>query len=123
MTGSWITKIRASENEVLVALPPKVLAESGLQDGDKIRVTAEAGTIFLNPVQQEDVDNDLHGLIAQIHMQALDLFEGDQVAKDRWMRSPIRALGWKSPNQMLQSVDDIETLRLVIGRLDRGSFP
>ncbi len=123
MTTKRMTKIRVSGNEALVALPPEVLAECGLKDGHHVRVIVEAGAILLWPVHKEGAGDNLKGLVAQINMQALALFEGDETAKSRWMRSPIRALGWKSPNEMLQSAKDIETLRLVIGRLDSGSFP
>ncbi|PPK51090.1 putative toxin-antitoxin system antitoxin component (TIGR02293 family) [Marinobacter persicus] len=123
MPSRRITKIRVSETEVLIALPLGVLADSGFKDGQLIQVTVEDGTIILNSGEQGSTGDNLDGLVAQIHMKALDLFEGDEAARDRWMRSPIRALGWKSPDQMLQSVEDIETLCLVIGRLDRGSFP
>ena len=123
MPSRRIMKIRVFENEVFIALPLRVLTDSGLKDGQLIQVTVEDGSIILNSGEQGGRGHDLDGLVAQIHMQALDLFEGDEAARDRWMRSPIRALGWKSPNQMLQSLEDIEALRLVIGRLDRGFFP
>lgn len=76
MPSRRIMKIRVFENEVFIALPLRVLTDSGLKDGQLIQVTVEDGSIILNSGEQGGRGHDLDGLVAQIHMQALDLLKG-----------------------------------------------
>ena len=74
----------------------------------------------MQPDNQEEAH--IAELVALAHEEALELFEGDELAKERWMASPILGLGNKSPNQMLCSKADINTLRLLIARLESGTL-
>jgi len=67
-------------------------------------------------------ENCLYHLRIQAVAECVELFEGDTEAAERWMSQPVRALGYKTPNDMLSSEPDIEQLRLLVGRLEHGIF-
>ncbi len=52
--------------------------------------------------------------------EAVELFEGDREAAERWLSTPVRGLGHQTPHDMLSSEAGIDQVRTLIGRLEHG---
>ena len=55
-----------------------------------------------------------------IRQAALDLFEGDEASTNRWLRTPAKALGGHTPNEVLEVEGGVEAVRDLIGRIEHG---
>lgn len=51
---------------------------------------------------------------------AIELFEGDRSAADRWLHKEAMGLGWKRPIDVME--DDPQQVIDLIGRIDRGVY-
>lgn len=91
--------------------------------GNVVEVSFIDKTIRLAPLDRSEPGTDLDGLVASVHEEALNFFEGNVVAAERWMSGPVRGLGGRSPNQMLKTEKDIEAVRILIARLEYESMP
>ncbi|MCL7944658.1 MbcA/ParS/Xre antitoxin family protein [Marinobacter sp. ATCH36] len=54
--------------------------------------------------------------------ESLELFEGDEAAAERWLHSPIRGLGYKTPAELIETPEGVDQVRTLIGRLEHGVF-
>ena len=54
--------------------------------------------------------------------RALDLFEGDSRAVERWLSSPRRALGGAVPSELAKTEEGARGVEAPIGRLEDGFF-
>ena len=60
--------------------------------------------------------------IVRVLERAVDLFEGDKRAAQKWMSEPNRALGWKAPAEVVFSeTGALEVMRLIT-RLAHGVY-
>jgi hypothetical protein len=124
MSGSKILgTVHRDGDDVYVSLPLKVLAAAGINVGEVVEISIIDNTIKLVSLDRSEPNTVLNNLVASVHEEALNFFEGDAVAKARWMSVPVRGLGRRSPNQMLKSKKDIKAVRLLIARLEHGSMP
>ncbi len=117
------TKIASDGENLFVPIPAETLAQAGFKLGQLIEITVSEGTISLGAVSEDPGDLHSKSLAALVHAEALELFEGDIGAKNRWMTLPQASLGGRKPSEMLRSEEDIEAVRLLIGRLEHGSMP
>lgn len=115
-------RIRNGEQGFYVLLPDQVMLETGWSVGQALEVTFATNELRLKIKPDSQDEAHIAELVALAHEEALDLFEGDELAKERWMASPILGLDNRSPNQMLCSKADINTLRLLIARLESGTL-
>jgi putative toxin-antitoxin system antitoxin component (TIGR02293 family) len=60
--------------------------------------------------------------IADVFRQAIQLFEGDAGAAQRWMKEPAKALGGKTPFDHLDTGAGADEVRDLIGRIEHGVF-
>ncbi len=58
----------------------------------------------------------------RIFGKALELFEGDSRAAERWLSSPKRALGGAVPSDLVQTEAGAHQVDTLIGRLEHGVF-
>jgi putative toxin-antitoxin system antitoxin component (TIGR02293 family) len=58
--------------------------------------------------------------MAKVYQAAIDLFEGDNAAACRWLKAPVKGLGYVRPIDMLQTMAGTETVLDLIGRLEHG---
>lgn len=117
------TKIESDGEDFFVSIPAEILAQAGFKPGQLIEITVSEKTIILGAASEESSDSHLKRLVALVHAEALELFEGDLGAKIRWMTLPQPSLGGRKPSEMLRTEEDIEAVRLLIGRLEHGSIP
>lgn len=117
------TKIESDGEDFFVPIPAESLAQAGLDLGQILEITVSGGTMSLSAVSEEPSDLHRKSLAALVHAEALELFEGDNGAKNRWMTLPQTSLGRRKPVEMLRTEEDIEAVRLLIGRLEHGSIP
>ncbi len=117
------TKIASDGKNLFVPIPARTLAQAGFKPGQLLEITVTEGVISLGAMSEEPSDSHLKRLVAVVHSEALDLFEGDAGAKIRWMTLPQPSLGGRKPSEMLKTEEDIEAVRLLIGRLEHGSIP
>ena len=117
-----LTTIRRSEDDFYITIPAKVLSDLGWTVGQDVQVSVDERAIRLNQVSSRNPDSNIEGLALVVHDEALRLFEGDEASKNRWMVTPAQGLGNRTPNEMLLATNDIETVRLLIGRLEHGSL-
>lgn len=120
------TQIVSDGKSFFVPIPAETMAQSGFKPGQFLEITASEGTISLVSAMSEELsdgDSHLKRQVALVDSEALDLFEGDVGAKMRWMTLPQASLGGRKPSEMLRSEEDIEAVRLLIGRLEHGSIP
>ena len=117
------TKIASDGQSLFVPIPAETLAQAGFKLGQLVEITVSEGAISLGAVSEEPSDSHSKRLVAVVHSEALELFEGDAGAKNRWMALPQESLGGGKPCEMLRSEEDIEAVRLLIGRLEHGSIP
>jgi putative toxin-antitoxin system antitoxin component (TIGR02293 family) len=54
--------------------------------------------------------------------QTLELFEGNKLKAVSWLRSPVRALGGRSPLEMAGTETGLREAENLIGRLEHGVF-
>ncbi|MBA0179166.1 DUF2384 domain-containing protein [Pectobacterium carotovorum] len=67
------------------------------------------------------VDNGLLRVPA-VSERAVELFEGDVTSAEKWLSEPNRALGWKSPNEMLSNPSGIDEVLRLIAQLQHGVY-
>jgi putative toxin-antitoxin system antitoxin component (TIGR02293 family) len=60
--------------------------------------------------------------VARLLSQATELFENDKTKTLRWMNSPNRGLGGRTPLQMAQTETGLREVENLIGRLENGVF-
>ncbi|SHK13403.1 putative toxin-antitoxin system antitoxin component, TIGR02293 family [Marinobacter antarcticus] len=65
---------------------------------------------------------DLNTLRTKAIAEAVALFEGDQKAAEQWLSTPIRGLSRKKPNDLLETMEGIQQVRDIIGRLEHEAF-
>ncbi len=118
-----LTKIRSDGKNLFVPIPEETLAQAGFTPGQLLEITASENTIILGAVAVDPSDLCLERLVTLVHAETLELFEGDIDAKNRWMILPQASLSGRTPSEMLRSEEDIEAVRLLIGRLEHGSIP
>ena len=117
------TKIESDGEDFFVPIPAEIMDMAGFEPDQNLEITVSEGTIVLEAVIEDPSDSHLKRLISLVHAEALELFEGDVVAKNRWMTVPQAPLSGRKPSEMLRSEPDVEALRLLIGRLEHGSIP
>ncbi len=54
--------------------------------------------------------------------RAVELFEGDVASAEKWLAAPNRALGWKTPAEMLFSQSGIDEVLGLIARISHGVY-
>ena len=54
--------------------------------------------------------------------EALELFEGDAQAAERWLSSPKAALGGAVPSELAETGVGAREVEALIGRLEHGVF-
>ena len=54
--------------------------------------------------------------------RALELFEGDSRAAERWLSSPKRALGGAVPSELAETEAGAREVEALIGRIEHGVF-
>ena len=54
--------------------------------------------------------------------RALELFEGDSRAAERWLSSPKRALGGAVPYELAETEAGAREVEALIGRIEHGVF-
>ncbi|WP_159873449.1 MULTISPECIES: antitoxin Xre/MbcA/ParS toxin-binding domain-containing protein [unclassified Raoultella] len=60
--------------------------------------------------------------ILRVIERAVELFEGDKEAAQKWMNEPNRALGWKTPAEVVSSeTGALEVMRLIT-RVEHGVY-
>ncbi len=62
------------------------------------------------------------GLLAEIYEAAIDLFDGDRDAAERWLASPPKGLGHVCPVDVVRRQHGARAVREMIGRLNDGIF-
>ena len=62
------------------------------------------------------------GYYGRVFGKALELFEGDARAAERWLSSPRRALGGATPLELARTEDGAGEVEALIGRLEHGVF-
>lgn len=117
------TKIASDGENLFVPIPAEILSQAGFESDQLLEITVSENTIFLRAAAKEPSDPPWKSLVALVHAEALELFEGDTGAKNRWMALPQASLGGRKPFEMLRSEKDIEAVRVLIGRLEHGSIP
>jgi len=58
--------------------------------------------------------------VASAYRAAVELFEGDQGAAQRWLNTPAKALGGESPLTRLETEAGAEQVHDLIGRMEHG---
>ncbi len=82
------TKIESDGEDFFVPIPAETLAQAGSKPGQLVEITVSENTIILGAASEEPSDSHLKRLVALVHSEALELFEGDAGAKLRWMTLP-----------------------------------
>lgn len=60
--------------------------------------------------------------LARITARALDVFDDDEAAVARWLRTPLRALGGATPLSLVDTDLGAQEALAVLGRLEHGVF-
>lgn len=60
--------------------------------------------------------------VPAVSERAIELFEGDAAMAEKWLSEPNRALGWKSPNEILSSQSGIDEVLRLIAQLQHGVY-
>ncbi|MCL6353259.1 MbcA/ParS/Xre antitoxin family protein [Pectobacterium polaris] len=60
--------------------------------------------------------------VSAVSERAVELFEGDVASAEKWLAEPNRALGWKSPAEMLSSQSGIDEVLRLITQLQHGVY-
>ncbi|TAI90913.1 DUF2384 domain-containing protein [Pectobacterium versatile] len=55
--------------------------------------------------------------------RAIELFEGDEALAEKWLSEPNRALGWKTPAEILSSQSGIDEVLRLITCIEQGVYP
>ncbi len=55
------------------------------------------------------------------YREILELFEGDRAIADRWLSSPIRALGNHSPISLMGTKAGLEKIRNLVRKWEEGA--
>ena len=60
--------------------------------------------------------------IIRVIDRAVELFEGDKEAAQKWLNEPNRALGWKVPAELMASETGAYEIMKLITRLEHGVY-
>ncbi|MAB52970.1 MULTISPECIES: MbcA/ParS/Xre antitoxin family protein [unclassified Marinobacter] len=69
-------------------------------------------------VNEEEVVAELR---EQVYREVVALWEGDKANADRWLSSPIRALGDRTPISMMETKPELQKIRSLIDKWQRGA--
>ncbi|AFI90396.1 DUF2384 domain-containing protein [Pectobacterium parmentieri] len=58
-----------------------------------------------------------------VSARAIELFEGDEALAEKWLSEPNRALGWKTPTEILSSQSGIDEVLRLITCIEQGVYP
>ncbi|MCE9729962.1 MbcA/ParS/Xre antitoxin family protein [Pectobacterium sp. IFB5596] len=58
--------------------------------------------------------------VASVSERAVELFEGDAGLAERWLSEPNRALGWRSPKEVLPHQSGVDEVLRLITRIEHG---
>lgn len=62
----------------------------------------------------------VEALREDVFAEAVELFESDRKAALAWLHQPLRAIGHEVPSEYMNSPENIQEVRNVIGRLEHG---
>ncbi|WP_437217003.1 antitoxin Xre/MbcA/ParS toxin-binding domain-containing protein [Pectobacterium sp. LFLA-215] len=60
--------------------------------------------------------------VPAVSERAVELFEGDVASAEKWLAESNRALGWKTPNEMLSNPSGIDEVLRLIAQLQHGVY-
>ncbi|MDC9817839.1 MbcA/ParS/Xre antitoxin family protein [Pectobacterium polonicum] len=60
--------------------------------------------------------------VSVVSERAVELFEGDVASAEKWLTETNRALGWKSPAEVLSSQSGIDEVLRLITQLQHGVY-
>ena len=110
-------------------LPYKAITTLEKESGLSIESIADVVQIPLRTLARRKKAGRLESLESErllrlglIFEQALDLFDGDRTAAQRWLTSPAKALGGESPLTHTQTEIGAREVEDLIGRLEHGVF-
>ncbi|MBK0002729.1 DUF2384 domain-containing protein [Erwinia sp. S43] len=86
------------------------------------RITGIPSTTFSRNIKKRFSPDQSERLVRFIRVldRAVDLFEGDKLAAQKWLNEPSRALGWKAPADLLASESGAWEVMRLITRLEHG---
>ncbi|MFG1172562.1 antitoxin Xre/MbcA/ParS toxin-binding domain-containing protein [Erwiniaceae bacterium CAU 1747] len=86
------------------------------------RMTGIPSTTFSRNIKKRFSPDQSERLVRFIRVldRAVDLFEGDKRAAQKWLNEPSRALGWKAPADLLASESGAWEVMRLITRLEHG---
>ncbi|HEY3986615.1 type II toxin-antitoxin system Xre/ParS family antitoxin [Cedecea sp.] len=86
------------------------------------RITGIPNTTFSRSIKHGFTPEQSEKIVRFIRVldRAVELFEGDKAAARRWLNEPVRALGWKSPAELVTSEAGAYEVMKLITRLEHG---
>ena len=58
----------------------------------------------------------------RVYKVAVELFEGNEGRAKKWMKSPLRPLGWQSPLEVLDTPDGEEKVLTLIAQIEHSVY-
>lgn len=100
---------------VIIRFEPSLVAHPTQYEILSIQILLRGVSVTTEKITIED-------LRATVVQEAIAFFEGDRVAAEKWLTSPVRGLGNRAPIASMDSIQEIQKVRDLIGRLEHGVF-
>lgn len=129
---AWRDLQTKSREELIEAIRQGLPAELARQFADALDITQDqfAPLLRLTPrtLQRRLEDGRLDFAeserlweLARVFFRAVEVLESEPAAV-QWFKSPIQALGWKSPLDLAQTSIGLREIEQVLGRIEQGVF-
>ncbi|WP_162628805.1 type II RES/Xre toxin-antitoxin system antitoxin [Marinobacter bohaiensis] len=120
-----VASIARVRKGVGVATLERLKAKLAISDRELARLLRVSERTLDRRRQERKLDTDLSDhtvALLDIFSATLKLFEGNEAAARRWLKSPERALGNKMPMELIELEAGRNVVKDLIGRLEHGIF-
>ena len=95
-----------------------------ITQSDERKMSGIPNTTFNRSVKNRFTAEQSERLVRIIRVldRAVELFDGDKTAAQKWLNEPARALGWKTPAEVMNSETGAYEVMKLITRLEHGVY-
>ncbi|KAB7897541.1 DUF2384 domain-containing protein [Rouxiella sp. S1S-2] len=106
------------------AVATRIVKWAAISQAELRRMTGIPSTTFSRNIKTRFSPDQSERLVRFIRVmdKAVELFEGDKRAAQKWLNEPSRALAWKTPADLLASETGAYEVMKLITRIEHGIY-
>ncbi|CAM3661026.1 hypothetical protein BS639_01275 [Rouxiella silvae] len=106
------------------AVATRIVKWAAISQAELRRMTGIPSTTFSRNIKTRFSPDQSERLVRFIRVmdKAVELFDGDKLAAQKWLNEPSRALAWKTPADLLASEAGAYEVMKLITRIEHGIY-